>query len=291
MESQQQSTTPAAIIGAPSVSAQPIATLSKEERKRVPNSEELLSTATQVYRRANDLEYKFSSCCQAIDSCSISLKACKTSEKAPSWRWIKLANTQPNSIGLDTGSPRFLWGGWPKPYLFTSFWWWIRGKGEWSIRFGLRQTSCQGKPSTSDEMAAFPGLGRVRTHRRKRAYFGTANRAISQKRSPWISSLHVRREHCHPEGGTSARRHHSSLCGQDRDFLHTQKTSRNLPRHKQRVSRSRAPESSGLNIINGGMVPTWTGEKLGQANSYTTYDLRPTNGLSSCSPKASRSSS
>jgi len=48
MEPQQQSTTPAAAIGSPSPPAQPITTLSKEERKRVL-SEELLSTAMQVY--------------------------------------------------------------------------------------------------------------------------------------------------------------------------------------------------------------------------------------------------
>ena len=52
MEPQQQSTAPAAIPETPSVLVQPITALSKEERKRAPDSEELPSTPIQVYRCA-----------------------------------------------------------------------------------------------------------------------------------------------------------------------------------------------------------------------------------------------
>jgi len=54
----------------------------------------------------------------------------------------------------------------------------------------------------------------------------------------------------------------------------------NHPRHRQRTSYSCILESSGLNIISRGMVPTWTGRKLGQVNSCSICDLHSTNDLS-----------
>ncbi|CAG8458456.1 10153_t:CDS:2 [Ambispora leptoticha] len=55
MEPQQQSSTIVAIFGAPSVLAQHITALNKEERKRIPNGKELLSTVRQHTKRLKTL--------------------------------------------------------------------------------------------------------------------------------------------------------------------------------------------------------------------------------------------
>ena len=56
-------------------------------------------------------------------------------------------------------------------------------------------------------------------------------------------------------------------------------------RHKQRMSHSCIPESSGLNIVSRSMVSTWFGSELKQTNSYSTCKSNHSNGLPACDPK------